>query len=448
MDPFVTLVGMTLPLTTRVTLGAALLGATAGMIGAYAVLRRRALLGDVLAHASLPGVCLAFLLTGLRETFLLAVGALLAALAGVFCVSQLVRWTRTREDAAMGIVLSTFFGIGIVLLTLIQTYRADGNQAGLDSYLLGEIASLRTVDVIVLSIAALVVAVACFLAHKELQLYSFDEGFARALGWPTSWIDFALMGAVALVVVLGLPICGAVLIAALLIFPSAAARYWTNRLSRVVVLSALIGAGAGAGGALCASPALAADSFLGQLVRNSRGELPPPGPTIVLVGAGLFTASVLFAPSRGVLAAAWRHQALCGRIQRDHLLRSFYELTEIKGPLDREVTMTELSSRFRSGPWTSWKTLAFAERSGLVASIGESFRLTPDGLAEARRLTRVHRLWELFLVRHADIAADHVDRPADDIEHALPEEIINELEAELASDGRLPVPPSPHEIEV
>ena len=441
------LLAVTLPLTTRVALGAGLLGAIAGMVGAYAVLRRRALLGDVLAHASLPGVCLAFLLTGLRETHALALGALATAFISVFCIAQVVRWTRTRPDAAMGVMLSTFFGFGVVLLTVIQN-RADGSQAGLDSYLFGEVASLRTIDVITLAIATFVVAVACYLAHKELKLYSFDEGFAQAQGLPTLWIDFAIMGAVALVVVLGLPICGVVLIAALLIFPSAAARYWTERLSRVVILSAIIGAAAGAGGVLLVSPAISPDTLLGQIIRDADGGLPPPGPVVVLSGTMLFVLSLLFAPSRGLLASAWRHQKLRGRIQREHLLRTLYELTEAHGPYDREVTPTELATRYRSGPWTSWWTLTFVERAGFIDSQGEAIRMTPNGLAEAMRLTRVHRLWELFLVRHADIAADHVDRSADDIEHALPEEIVKSLEEELASDGRLPVPPSPHEIGV
>ena len=255
------------------------------------------------------------------------------------------------------------------------------------------------------------------------------------------------MAAVAVVVVLGLPVCGVVLIAALLIFPAAGARYWTNQLSLVVLLSALIGAAAGGVGVLLASPALEADSVLGRLVRDADGGLPPPGPVIVLTGSALFLASVLLAPSRGVLAASWRQARLRSRVQRDHLLRSIYELNEPTGELERRVPLTELANRYRADRWTSWRTLARAERAGLIDTPGEEVALTARGAAEAARLTRVHRLWELFLVRHADIAADHVDRPADEIEHALPEELIQRLESELASDGRLPVPASPHVIE-
>ncbi len=436
----------TWPLSTKIAVGAGLLGALAGLVGSYGVLRRRALLGDVLAHAALPGICLAFLLTGVRSTPVLAAGALATGVASVFCVALAVRWTRTREDAAMGVVLSTFFGAGVLLLTVIQA-GANGSQAGIDSYLFGEIASLRASDITVLVIATAVAALACLLLHKELKLFCFDEGFARSQGWPTVWIDFGVMSAVAVVVVLGLPVCGVVLIAAMLIFPAAAARYWTDRLSRVVVLSALVGATAGAGGVLLASPAVPADSFLGSLVRDADGGLPPPGPIIVLTGTVLFCLSVLFAPSRGVLAAAWRQANFRRRVQREHLLRSLYELIEKKGPIDREILPAELATRYRAEPWTYDRTLRRADRAGLIRRDGETVRLTSAGSAEAQRLTRKHRLWELFLVRQADIAADHVDRDADDVEHALPPELVKQLATELAADEQQPVPPSPHRID-
>lgn len=440
------LFGISLSLSWKVAIGAGLLGATAGLIGSYAVLRRRALLGDVLAHASLPGICLAFLITGMRETSILALGAMVTGVMSVFCVALAVRWTRTREDAAMGVALSSFFGLGVVLLTVIQA-NSDGSQAGIDSYLFGEIASLRNQDILILGIAAIVAGGACAALHKELKLFCFDEEFARSLGWNTVLLDFAVMSAVVGVVVLGLPVCGVVLIAAMLIYPAAAARYWTNQLSKLVIIATLIGAVAGVSGVLLASPFVAEGTTLGNLIRNPDGGLPPPGPVIVLCGSFLFLMSVLFAPNRGLIAAALRRRILHGRIQREHLLRSLYEIVEHHGPRDREVATSELDTLYRANRWTAWRTLIYAEQAGLIETPGESIRLTSKGVEEASRVTRVHRLWELFLVRRVDIAPDHVDRDADDVEHALPAELIKELEDELAAEGRLPVPPSPHPIE-
>ncbi len=435
-----------IPISIKIPLGAGLLGALAGLVGAYAVLRRRALLGDVLAHAALPGICLAFLLTGVRETLVLGLGATFTGVLSVLLIALAVRWTRTREDAAMGIALSSFFGLGVVLLTVIQK-RADGSQAGIDSYLFGELASLRMQDLFVLAIATVTAAIACFALHKELKLFCFDEDFARSLGWNTVLLDFAVMTAVVVVVVLGMPVCGVILIAAMLIYPAAASRYWSNKLSTVAILSAGIGFLAGAGGALLASPVISKESFLGSILRNDNGGLLPPGPVIVLTGSLIFLASVLFAPSRGLVANSIRRNRLAARVQREHLLRSLYEIVEHHGPVTREVATLELDARYRADRFTAWRTFLLAERLGFIETPGEAIRLTEKGVEEAMRLTRVHRLWELFLVRCADIAADHVDRDADDVEHALPPEIIEELEAELAAEGRLPVPPSPHPIE-
>ena len=435
-----------IPLSIKIPLGAGLLGALAGLVGAYAVLRRRALLGDVLAHAALPGICLAFLLTGVRETYVLGLGATATGIASVFVIALAVRWTRTREDAAMGIALSSFFGLGVVLLTVIQK-RADGSQAGIDSYLFGELASMRMKDLVVLSVATVVAGLACYALHKELKLFCFDEDFARSLGWNTLLLDFGIMAAVVVVVVLGMPVCGVILIAAMLIYPAATARYWSNKLSVVAVLAGLIGFFAAAGGAILASPVIGEDNLLARILRNEEGGLLPPGPVIVLTGSLIFLLSVLFAPNRGLLASTMRRNQLARRIQREHLLRSLYEIVEHQGPATREVATSELDARYRADRFTAWRTLLLAERLGLIETPGESIRLTEKGVAEAMRLTRVHRLWELFLVRCADIATDHVDRDADDVEHALPPEVIKELEAELAAEGRLPVPPSPHPIE-
>ncbi len=206
----------------KVALGAGLLGAAAGVIGSFAVLKRRSLVGDMIAHASLPGVCLAFLLAGSRDSDALTLGALLAGMLGVGCVAFITRWTRTKDDAAVSLVLSVFFGAGVVLLTYLQNH-GTGGQAGLDSYLFGEIASLQSRDVRRLAIVLGLVLIGVTLAFKELRLATFDEEFARSQGWPTLAIDFVVLGAIALVTVVGLPLCGVVLVAAMLIYPCAAA---------------------------------------------------------------------------------------------------------------------------------------------------------------------------------------------------------------------------------
>jgi manganese/zinc/iron transport system permease protein len=187
-------------ITINVMMGTALLGATAGAIGTFAVLRRRALVGDMLSHAALPGICIAFLIMGHRNFLGLSLGALATGLVGILVVAILTRWTRTKEDAAIGIVLSTWFGAGMVLLSVAQR-NTSGYPAGLKSYLLGEAAGIGRGDVQLIAFVALICLVVVSMLYKEFKLLSFDADFAAAQGWPALALDLAMMGTLAVVTI-------------------------------------------------------------------------------------------------------------------------------------------------------------------------------------------------------------------------------------------------------
>lgn len=272
--------------TMIVLAGVSLLGACAGLVGSYAVLRQRALAGDALAHAALPGLCLAFMVVGTRNLPAMLLGAFLSGLLGIAIVSGLRSTTRVKEDAAIGIVLSVFFGAGVVLSSLIQKRFTGGNKAGLESYILGTTAGMLTRDVYIIGGVALACLLTILLLYKEFKVVAFDPGFARVQGWPAVALDLLLMGMIALTVVIGLPAVGVVMVAALLILPAAAARFWTRRFDRLLLLSTLFGTAIGAVGTLA----------------SARYSSLPAGPVIVLVGTALFLFSVLFAPRRGAIA--------------------------------------------------------------------------------------------------------------------------------------------------
>jgi manganese/zinc/iron transport system permease protein len=437
-------------ITFNVMLGTALLGATAGTIGTFAVLRRRALVGDMLSHAALPGICIAFVIMESRNLIGLSLGALATGLLAIGAVTVITRWTRTKEDAAIGIVLSTFFGAGIVLLSIVQR-NTSGNQAGLDKFLFGETAGMRMSDIQLLIATAIFALVIVIALYKEFQLLSFDTDFAAAQGWPTLVLDLVMMGTLAVVTVVGLPIVGVILMAAMIILPGAGARFWTNHLGRTLVLAGIVGGLAGAVGTFLASP------LPGQWFGWDTPELGatrrsiPPGPLIVLVAAAFFLASVLFAPQQGVLARALAELRLRLRISREHLLRALYELSESSLPTRPKIEKRQLlAHRTWNRRWFNF-WLWRADTSRLVEREGNTVQLTRSGLREAADVTRTHRLWELFLVSSAGIASDHVDRDADDVEHMLPAPLIEQLEARLAAEGKLPVqvsdlPQSPHEL--
>lgn len=278
--------------TLIVLCGAALLGAGAGLVGCFAVLRGQALAGDALAHAALPGLCVAFLIVGDRNLPAMLAGALAAGLIGVAVIAGLRRGTRIKSDAALGIVLSVFFGAGVSLSRWIQASVAEGSKAGLDSFILGKTAGMILNDVYWLagiSAASLAVILACY---KEFKLVAFDAEFARVQGWPAGWLDALLMGLIAITVVVGLPAVGVVLIAAMLILPAAAARFWTDRLGKMLALSSIFGAAAG---------------IIGVTISAGAHGMPA-GPIIVLTATAMFIVSLTFGSRRG-LYSQWRKSA-------------------------------------------------------------------------------------------------------------------------------------------
>jgi manganese/zinc/iron transport system permease protein len=436
-------------LVVIVLTGTALLGCVSGVVGSFAVLRRRALMGDLLSHAALPGICLAFLVAGGKDYSQLLIGAFISGLAGVTLVTMIIRWTRTKEDAAIGIVLSTFFGLGIVLSSLIQRSTVGGT-AGLERYTLGQAANLTEDDVLLIAVVCAAALAVVILLYKEFKLFSFDPEFARSQGWPTLVLDLTMMGILGLVAVVGVKAVGVLLVPALLITPGAAARFWTNRLGRMLVLSAFIGAVSAAAGTLISAGLMAEWLGFDPLAFGNNQPLPT-GPVIVISATSFFLFSMLFAPRRGVLAATFERLRLRQKTAHENLLRTLYELSEGCLP-ERPVVPLDAIQRDRAWSGSQMaRVIRWAQRVGFIEQTTAGPRLTEQGLAEAAAVTRTHRLWELFLIQGANIASDHVDRDADAIEHLLPREMVDHLEATLASQGRLPavsgaVPGSPHEL--
>lgn len=276
---------MFLTQTTLVLIGTVLLGMTAGLVGTFAYLRRRALAGDVIAHAALPGLCLAFLLTQSHSIAVLLTGALITGVAGAFLMSLLRRVSRLREDAILGTVLSVAYGLGIALTRTIQNNYRNERGADLESFIIGRAATMLSGDVLQIAVAVVACTIVVVVIYKEFKLLSFDESFCRVQGWPATRLDLLLMFLTAVTVIVGLPAVGVVLTAALLIIPAAAARFWTDRLSKMMIISAGIGGISGAVGTLL----------------SARMDQMPTGPLVVLTASSLFVISWIIGPKRGWL---------------------------------------------------------------------------------------------------------------------------------------------------
>lgn len=339
-----------------VALGTAILGLVSGALGTFALLRKQSLLGDTISHAALPGVVIAFLLTGTRNSSTLMLGAMVAGWLAAFAVLGIVRHTHLTEDSALGVTLSVFFGLGILLLSLTQRLVTT-RQAGLDKFLFGQAAALVQSDVITMGIIGVVTLILLGLFWKEFKLVSFDADFAAVLGFPVQWIELLITTLFVVAIVIGLQAVGVVLMSSMVVAPAAAARQWTNKLSVMVVLAAVFGAFSG---------------VVGAVVSTSAAGLST-GPLIVLVITVIAIISLLFAPERGILWAKIRRLGQRRKLQREMVLSDLRTLalqhSDGRGhPIE---TLRSMSFGRRSVA----HTLKVLQSENLVERVGDLWRL-------------------------------------------------------------------------
>ncbi len=429
--------------TRVVVLGTTLLGLAAGTIGSFTLLRKRALMGDALSHATLPGIGLAFIVaTQLgfdgKTLPVLLLGAAVTGMIGVAGIVFIRSLTRLSEDTALGVVLSVFFGAGVAVLGVIQQMES-GHSAGLESFIYGKTASMLPSDAWLIGGTGFVSCLVCFALFKELKLLCFDDGFAGSEGYSVTLLDGILMLLVVVVTIVGLQAVGLILVIALLVTPAAAARFWTHQLTRMVLLASGLGAISGMLGS-------ATSALFPQL---------PSGAMIVLVATALFLFSMMLGPARGLLPRWLRRWRLNSSIERQHLLRGIYELLESRGYQGPEsgdpIPSVSVDDLLRLRSWTMRRLkhgIRKAEEAGLLVQLpNQQIKVNKSGYHEAARLTHEHRLWEMYLITHAEVAATQVDRSADAIEHVLEPEMIDRLERLLQQSQRSTrVVDSPHPL--
>jgi len=375
-----------------VLVGAAMLGAGGGVVGCFGLLRRRSLLSDAVSHGTLPGIATAFIILALttgqgRQLGFLMLGAAVAAALAVVAVGWIKQRTRLPEDAAIGTVLATFFGLGMVLLSVIQV-MPTGGQAGLESLLLGSAAGMLRAEAELVAVAASLTTIAALLLLKELGLVAFDAEFAQAMGYPVGLIDLLTMALLVAVTVIGLPIVGLVLIIAIVIIPAVAARFWTDRLLPMIATAALIGAAGG---------------YLGAAISGLESDLPTGG-VIVLTLTALFALSLLLAPRRGIVAQAIRHWRFRLRIAR------------------RRGRLQLAAGRSVTEPLARW----LLRRAGELDPAG---RPTPAGLEIAWNEARDQALWDRYLEASPAEAFALEGWAMRPIESVLPADQVAELAA-------------------
>ncbi len=347
-----------------VVLGTFVLGLVSGCLGCFAVLRKQSLLGDAISHAALPGIALGFLFTQSKHPVVLLLGAIVSGWIGALLMMLITKYTNLKQDAALGIVLSTFFGFGLMLLTYIQQLPT-ASKAGLNKFLFGNASTLLQQDVITMSVLGVIVLILTILFWKEFKLISFDPDFAKAIGFPVRRLDIFLTTLIVVAIVIGLQTVGVVLMSALIIAPAAAARQWTDRLGRMVVISSGIGALSGVTGVLISS----------QVTKL------PTGPTIVLVVSAFVMISLLFSPNRGLLFSEIRRVRNRKQLKADSLLVNLLQLA--KNHLD-PTHPHDINALRSVGSDGLTQTMQILEKKDLVYSPKKGYwGLTKKGVEEA-----------------------------------------------------------------
>jgi zinc transport system membrane protein troC len=296
-----------------IALGCMLLGSVSGMLGCFAVLRKQSLLGDAVSHASLPGVCLAFLIIRSKNTEILLLGALAIGLICIGLIQTIQNYTKIKFDSALAFILSVFFGLGLVLLSYLNKLPG-ANKSGLNKFIFGQASTFVERDVRLMLYTGIILLIVIILFWKEFKIVTFDSEFAKTLGFPSRKIEILISVLIVITVIIGIQAAGVILISAMIISPAVAARQWTNRLSVMVILSGIFGGIAG---------------LTGTLISITESNLPT-GPVIVLVISLIVVFSILFSPKRGILSRILINNKK-RKMFREQLENKKMQLSKMKG---------------------------------------------------------------------------------------------------------------------
>ncbi len=367
-------VGLFSDYTARtILLGAASLGVVSGVVGSYAVLRKQSLVGDVMSHAALPGIVLAFIVMGVKEQLPIFIGAALSAVLAVFLINLVTSNSRIKTDSAMGMALSVFFGLGLVLLTYAQK-MPDANQAGLDKFLFGQAEALVEKDVLVIGVTGLFALLVVGLFWKEFKLLCFDPDFGGTMGFSMKSLDLLVTAVIVSAIVIGLQTVGVVLMSSMLIAPAVAARQWTGSMGSMVILAASIAAVSGVTG-----------------VALSAGfENVPTGPAVIVCVSVIAFFSVLFSPN-GFFTLRFKDARSRREIKKDYVLKALHDLALEHDDPGYAHSERLLALGSEKG-FNVRKSLSQLQAAGYVERVGEGdWRLTPGGIHEIRKLSPLEK---------------------------------------------------------
>lgn len=416
METFLDFFTLSNPNIRYVVLGTLLLSITSAIIGTFALLKKKALLGDATAHAVLPGICLAFMITGVKNPLYLAIGAFVTGWIALLLMDMLTKYSKIKQDTAIALLLSIMFGLGTLLLSIIQK-SPNAAQLGLNNYLFGKAAALMSEDIYLLSSLSLLVLTIVTLLFKELTIIAFDKPFATSINLPVKLIEFIFTSLIVLAIVIGIQTVGIVLMAAMLITPAAAARFWTDRLKTMLFLAALLASISG---------------LLGSFISYTAPGMPT-GPWIVLIITLIAYLSFLFAPQKGMIAKRIRQHQHQQKILLENILKLFYEIGEKRNDPFTYLSIPEMLENRTFNTTKLANGIKKLEKKSLLHKKERTWRLTGAGKNEGERITNQHRLWETYLNKYLTNKQE-IHQNAEIVEHVLTPELVKELNELIQKD--------------
>ncbi|WP_044336454.1 metal ABC transporter permease [Rossellomorea aquimaris] len=395
--------------TQWVLLSTLLLGIASGVLGSFALLRKQSLIGDAVAHAALPGICFAFMFMGEKNFFVLLIGAAATGLLAAYTIQLITNTTRIKEDTAICLVLSVFFGLGIVLLTKVAQ-MPTGNQSGLDDFIFGQAASLVGRDVQLMGLTAAALIIITSLLFKEFKVSTFDPQFARGIGLPVGFLNFLFVSLLVITVVIGIQAVGVILMAAMLITPAISARYWTDSLRTMVFISGMVGGLSGAAGTLI--------STLGKGLST--------GPFIVLTATVIFIISMLFSPKRGLISVILKRLKNDDRLAMRFILKKMYESGKHTIRMDHLFQQSNISTlRFN-------RVLKHLVKKGYLNQEDGILTITKSGLMKAEQFSFVDEIMELKEMYPSELGSLDIQWLEKEEKEALSKEQLTKLQMKMS----------------
>lgn len=392
--------------TIRALIASSLVGLMCGVLGCFIVLRNMSLIGDALSHAVLPGVFFAFLLLG-YSVIGFFIGSTIAGLVTAIAISWVQQNVKTKNDAAIGIIFTTMFSIGVIGISWLS--KSEGVHLDLTDFLFGELLGVNNEDLVLTSIIAIFTLVSVVIFYRYLFITTFQPTIAQTMGISAKAIHYFLMLLLSFAIVASLRTVGVILVVAMLITPAATALLLSDRLKTVLVISGLVGVLAAVSGLLLA------------IIYDTT-----PGPAMTICATAFYFLAVLFSPSQGVIFRAYQNRVEKKRIIREDILRQVVKKMPQSG-----MSTTELSERLNLSLDKIQHYVAIMAKSKLLAYESDKILLTPAGIDKAEQLVRAHRLWETYQVKKMGLATDQIHNEADLLEHFLSEELLDEIDLEL-----------------